>query len=253
MRSAGLALLFLIAGCAAAPAIPPASAVAGASDARPRLWYVGLGMTGEAWSENDVSEVTGALARGATGYQTVPAVFASGALPRHPDVDPGMVASTLSDIAAHAGPDDLVVIYASTHGAPGLLGRSVGSVQLEPVDVARLRSWLAPLADRNTILILSACFSGSFIPPLAAPHRIIFTAARADRTSFGCQAGAEHTVFGEALLQALTPKNESLHTVVDATRAAVKRRERTMGVQLPSQPQVSVGAAVRRLYDAPVL
>lgn len=252
MRRAALALLFLVAGCAAMPPTPlPTLAKAPAT--KPRLWYVGLGMTGEAWSENDVAEVTDALERGATGYQTVPAVFASDALPRHPDVDPGRVASTLSDIAANAGPADIVLVYVSTHGAPGLLGRSVDSVQLEPVDVAQLRSWLAPLADRNTILILSACFSGSFIPPLAGPHRIIFTAARADRTSFGCQAGAQHTVFGESLLHALFPADESLHAVVDATRAAVKRRERALGVRQPSEPQVSIGADVRRLYEAPVL
>ena len=239
MRAAGLALSIFLALCGCASAQSP------------RLWYVGLGMFDESWSENDVAALTAELQQGAPGFRVVPTIFAN-ASGRHPAVEPGAVASTLSEIAAATGPDDVVLVYVSTHGAPGLLGRSAGGEELEPIDPADLRAWLAPLRDRDTVLILSACFSGSFIPALQAPHRIIFAAARPDRTSFGCQAGAEHTVFGDALLRALHSPRSSLRSIVAATRATVAARERQLRVDLPSQPQLSVGAAVTRLFDAPV-
>ena len=244
MRVAALALSIFLALCGYATAQSPSSAP-------PRLWYVGLGMFDETWSENDVAAIPAELQRGASGFRVVPTIFAN-ASGRHPAVEPGAVVTTLSDIAASAGPDDIVFVYVSTHGAPGLLGRSAGGEELEPVDPADLRAWLAPLRDRDTVLILSACFSGSFIPALQASHRIIFTAARLDRTSFGCQAGAEHTVFGDALLRALRVPRTSLRTIVAATRATVAARERQLRVDLPSQPQLSVGRAVTRLYDAPI-
>ena len=241
MRAAALALSIFLALCGCATAQTPL----------PKLWYVGLGMFDETWSENDVAALTAELQRGAPGYRVVPSVFAN-ASTHFPSVAFGAVASTLSDIAAAEGPDDVVLVYVSTHGAPGLLGRSADGEELEPIDPATLRSWLAPLRDHDTVLILSACFSGSFIPSLRAPHRIIFTAARADRTSFGCQAGAEHTVFGDALLRALHAPRTSLRSIVAATRATVTAREHALRVDLPSQPQLSVGAAVKQLYDAPI-
>lgn len=165
MRAAALALSVFLALCGCATAQSPAL---------PRLWYVGLGLFDETWSENDVAALPAELQRGASGFRVVSTVFANAASSHFPAVEPGAVARTLSDIGAGAGPDDVVFVYFSTHGAPGLLGRSVGGDELEPIDSTTLRDWLAPLRDRDTVLILSACFSGSFIPPLQAPHRIIF-------------------------------------------------------------------------------
>ena len=242
MRAVALALCILFALCGCATAQSPL----------PRLFYVGLGMFDETWSENDVAALTSALQHGAPGFRVIPTIFAN-ASGHHPAVEPGAVATTLSAIADDAGPNDVVLVYISTHGAPGLLGRSAAGDELEPFDAAQLRAWLAPLRDHDTVLILSACFSGSFIPPLRAPHRVIFAAARADRTSFGCQAGAEHTVFGDALLRALRRPRESLRSIVAATRATVTARERALRVDLPSQPQLSVGPAATLLFDAPDL
>ena len=242
MRAAALALWIVVALCGGATAQSPTT---------PRLWYVGLGMFDETWSENDVAALPPELQQGAPGFRIVPTIFANSS-GQYPVVEPATVATTLSRIAAAAALDDVVFIYISTHGAPGLLGRSADGDELEPIDPAALRAWLAPLRDRDTVLILSACFSGSFIPALQAPHRIIFAAARPDRTSFGCQAGAEHTVFGDALLHALHSPRTSLRAVVAATRATVAARERQLRVDLPSQPQLFVGPAVMRLFDAPI-
>lgn len=248
MRGALIGLgLLAVASCVAPAAPPPAPrpVAAATPDLRPRLWYVGLGLFGESWSQNDVAELPDKLVQGAVGFRVVPIVL-------HETTEPGVIETTIADVAAAAAPGDIVMIYASTHGAPGLLGRAAGGEELEPIGTAELKRWLAPLRGRDTVLLLSACFAGSFIPEVQESHRIVFTAARADRTSFGCQAGAEHTVFGDALLQALVPRGTSLRDAVAATRATVSAQERALHVTQPSQPQVSIGADVTRLYNAPI-
>ena len=221
----------------------------GVAAGQPRLFFFGLAMQTETWSQNDVYDLAERLGEVAKGFEVHPIIFDSSAPSRNKEMrDVGRYVASLARILA---PADLVLVYASTHGAPGLLGNQENGVEAAPVTVDDLQQWLEPLRNHDTILILSACFSGSFIPALKEDHRIIFTAARADRTSFGCQAGADHTVFGEALLGAIRP-DTSLRAIIDRTRLAITAQERRMGVPAPSLPQVSVGAAVKQLYDAPV-
>ncbi len=255
--AAALAGLLALGACAAPPPVlpvVPAAAAVAAPMQRPRLWYVGLGMQGESWSENDVVETAERLAAVVSPFEVRPLILSNrlaGQKARYPAVDGPAVEQAMTAIAAAARPGDVVLLYVSTHGAPGLLGRETAGRPQRPVGTAELRQWLAPLAGRDTVVILSACFSGSFIPALAEPHRIIITAARADRTSFGCQAGAVHTIFGDALLQALTP-GRSLETVVERTRETVSAQERAMRFTPPSLPQVAVGNGAQPLYEAPV-
>ena len=246
----------LLAGCMApAPATGPvlaSSTAAAPSVAKPQLWYVGLGLYDETWSEGDVVATAAALEGGAQGFTVVPVVLSNNSPQRYAPPTRRTIEATLADIAQRAGPDDVVLVYVSAHGAPGLLGREAGGREEAPVTVAEVRGWLAPLRDQTTVLVLSACFSGSFIPALAGEHRIVLAAARADRTSFGCRAGAEHTVFGAALLDALATPRESLRDVVSKVREAVTERERELRVDAPSEPQLFVGPAAGSLFDAPV-
>lgn len=64
------------------------------------------------------------------------------------------------------------------------------------------------------IVVLQACYSGGFLlPPEQAPtpeetlttleHVTVLTASRADRTSFGCDSGAENTYYGRSLQKVL--------------------------------------------------
>ncbi len=251
---AGALLLsaLLLSGCILPPTpIAIAQAQARPETApRPHLWYVGIALYGENWSENDVAEVAARLQRTADGFRVVSTVLSNRYGP-HPDLPPASRAEierTTGMIARDARPGDVVLLYVSTHGSPGLLARDLGGEQMEAVGARELRAWLAPLAAQPTVLVLSACFSGSLIPALRADNRIIIAAARADRTSFGCRADAEHSVFGEAFLDALEP-HASLHQIVARTLREVAARERSMAVDRPSEPQVFVGRAASPLYE----
>jgi hypothetical protein len=47
-------------------------------------------------------------------------------------------------------------------------------------------------------VVISACYSGVFIPWLANPNNLVVTAADANHSSFGCEDRAKWTYFGNA-------------------------------------------------------
>ena len=78
---------------------------------------------------------------------------------------------------------------------------------------------------------------------MPASTRVILTAARDDRTSFGCNAGRKLTVFDQCILESLR-RGLSWKTVMERTRACVSSNEEQLGMSPPSSPQIWVGTDV---------
>jgi hypothetical protein len=98
-----------------------------------------------------------------------------------------------------------------------------------------------------TVLIVSACHSGTFINAgTRRPNRIILAAAATDRTSFGCGANDDYTYYDQCFLQQLDGAS-TWAGLAQATRACVETLERRLGVRQQSRPQLFVGAAVANL------
>jgi hypothetical protein len=94
-----------------------------------------------------------------------------------------------------------------------------------------------------TVVIVSACYSGAFAePPMNRANRIILTAARSDRPSFGCKAGRQYTVYDRCLLAALDHGASWPDAYADI-RGCVARAE-IVGHFTPSEPQAYFGSAV---------
>ena len=231
--------------------LAPELAKAAAPSDRKRLFYIGLALYSESWSQNDVVELATELPRSAD-FEVVPLIASNFiASPRrsYPIADDATVAALVKAAAEHAKAEDVVLVHISTHGARGVLARKIGNLPPTEITASALARQLAPLEERRTVIILSACFSGSLIGKLHSPYRIIITAARSDRSSFGCAAGNRHTFFGEAELSAFAEPDRSLRQVFSAIRDGVARMEQEQQVR-PSEPQVSVGADVTELYEA---
>lgn len=131
--------------------------------------------------------------------------------------------------------------YLTSHGVPGqiVFGDSKG---LTPDSLAvMLRRWCE---NRPTVVVLSACYSGSFVDALRAPNRMIFTAARRDRSSFGCGEGETYPWFDACFLENL-PSADDFLTLAHMTRACVGRRESEAAIATPSEPQLFVGAEMQ--------
>ncbi|MEP6983552.1 MAG: C13 family peptidase [Sphingomicrobium sp.] len=138
--------------------------------------------------------------------------------------------------------EDVLVLYSTSHGEPdtGLVYKDLkrGGGIISP---ARLAGMLNSLGFRNRLLILQACFSGQFVHALKGPGTIVVTAAAADRSSFGCEAGNDWTFFGDALVNHAfrqpLPLDIQLRRA-SALIAAAEGRERLT----PSNPQVNTGS-----------
>jgi hypothetical protein len=138
--------------------------------------------------------------------------------------------------------EDVLILYSTSHGEPdvGLVYKDLrrGAGVISPRRLARM---LSSLGIRNRLLILQACFAGQFVPALKSPTTIVVTAASADRSSFGCQAGNDWTFFGDALINHAFRQPLPLDVQLQrasALIAAAEGRERLT----PSNPQVSTGS-----------
>jgi len=165
--------------------------------------------------------------------------------PRDSTVEPASAERVLQRIASLRAQPGACLVFITSHGEreEGIWLADSGEF-LRPAALAQALS--VGCSAVPTVVILSSCYSGAFtVGAMRAQNRIILSAARADRPSFGCQADRTYTVFDECLLAAL-PRAPTWRAVYAASLGCVRARERQLAV-LPSQPQASFGAAVRDL------
>lgn len=131
------------------------------------------------------------------------------------------------------------LLYFSSHGAPGAM--VLGNRWLMPRQLARIVD--GDCGTRPTVVVVSACFSGIFVPALAAKNRLVLTAARRDRTSFGCGQTDRYPYFDECVLS-VWPHVDGFVALGLAARACVAAREKSERVGPPSEPQLMVGSQI---------
>jgi hypothetical protein len=131
------------------------------------------------------------------------------------------------------------LFYLTSHGAPQ--GAVVGEGMLSPRMAAAILD--AACGDRPTIVVISACFSGVFVPAVARPNRMILTAARPDRTSFGCGEEDVYPYFDACMLDGF-PKARDFAALGRSAGACVAAKEKAANLSPPSEPQMWVGGAL---------
>ncbi|MBW3559047.1 MAG: C13 family peptidase [Proteobacteria bacterium] len=135
------------------------------------------------------------------------------------------------------------LVYMTSHGSPDgiVFGRNG---QLPPAVLGRLLN--ATCRDRPTVVMISACFSGVYVPALSAPDRLVVTAARRDRTSFGCGEDDTYPFFDGCVLENF-PRALDFLALARGVQACVARRETELKLSPASEPQISAGARIRPL------
>jgi Peptidase C13 family len=161
------------------------------------------------------------------------------------DVEPASAKVLLRRIAElPVRPGDQCLIFLTSHGQPGGVWLARSNTALSPNELADALSRGCRAAP--TVVLISACYSGGFvIGKMAKPNRVVLTAARADRPSFGCQPHRTYNFFDECLLTAL-PKSVSWRVVFNSARLCVRHMEQALD-ERPSEPQAYFGAAVADL------
>jgi hypothetical protein len=134
-------------------------------------------------------------------------------------------------------------VFATSHGIRGRgLELSVSDEALDPAELDR--ALVRGCGNAPTVVIVSSCYSGSFVQaPMDRPNRIILTASRADRTSFGCGAGRTYTVYDQCLLSAMDGAGGTWEGAYAGIRRCVGAEEFKRGF-VPSQPQAYFGREV---------
>ncbi|MEN5207982.1 C13 family peptidase [Stenotrophomonas terrae] len=145
--------------------------------------------------------------------------------------------------------EDVLFLYLTSHGLhDNSFYLHTGRDQEDYLAPEQLARMLDEAQIGNAVIVVSACFSGAFVPALRSPQRMVITAARKDRPSFGCGNTDSATWFGRAfLVEALNATNDFARAYTLAA-GNVRRREKEQG-ELPSEPQFQNGKTVAAVLE----
>ena len=152
---------------------------------------------------------------------------------------------TLQALARVMNPEqDVLFLAMSSHGSRNasivVSNSNMFEQGLSARTVAKL---LEESGIRWRVIVVSACYSGSFIKPLADKQTIVITAASKNRSSFGCSDDRDLTYFGEAFYRDAMPHSTYLQLAFDAARQNIRQREQEEDFT-PSQPQAYFGPLI---------
>jgi hypothetical protein len=156
----------------------------------------------------------------------------------------------LQQMGQRLDPDeDILFLFLTSHGSPDLLSVYLSPLELDQLTAAELKEMLDSSGIKSRVIVVSACYSGSFIDDLEDENSLIITAARDDRTSFGCSNENDYTYFGEAYFDQQLRQEWSFVDAFSGASRTIAEREKVEGLT-PSEPQIYVGSAIRSRLSA---
>jgi hypothetical protein len=138
---------------------------------------------------------------------------------------------------------DTLFLFLTSHGDRGRLALEMPGFGSSALTAEQLKGILDGSGIKNRIVVISACHSGSFIDSLADPRTLVIAAARADRSSFGCEDRRKWTYFGDAYFNQALRAETSFTAAFQRARKMIalwEARER----RIPSLPQMAGGEAL---------
>ena len=137
--------------------------------------------------------------------------------------------------------DDVLFLALSSHGwKDATIAISNAGMRPDALSATDLAAMLDEAGIRWRVIVVSACYAGSFIKPLADDHTILITAAAKNRPSFGCGADSELTYFGEAFYRDALPDAPTLRQAFESAKREISSREKAER-ERASNPQSSFG------------
>lgn len=151
---------------------------------------------------------------------------------------------------------DILFLYLSSHGSPDhVLSLEQEGMFLRGLSAAELGAMLKDTGIRWKVVVVGACYAGGFIKPIKDEHTMVITAARADRSSFGCEDENDFTYFGRAFFKDALPQSSSFGEAFTRAQQLVRQREvRLFGRQRKgrafSEPQIHEPLEVQQYLKA---
>ncbi len=139
---------------------------------------------------------------------------------------------------------DVLLLFMTMHGTPQhQLFVQMAPVYFDLIDPRQLRKALDDAGIRNRVVVISACYSGGFVPTLKNDDSLILTAAHRNRPSFGCGPDSDATYFGRAWLVDALNETTDFVAAFETAKTRIAEREKAEGFRA-SRPQISVGKQI---------
>jgi len=157
------------------------------------------------------------------------------------------IKQSLQQIAARMDAEnDILFIYMNSHGSNDFeFSLQQSGVSLANLPAKTLAELLENVPVRWKVVVVSACYSGGFVPELADENTLVITAAADDRSSFGCSDRAEFTYFGEAFFKQALPLSDSFASAFEKAASMLTIREFFKGYK-SSKPQLHMGDDIKQ-------
>ncbi|MCB5191316.1 C13 family peptidase [Methylobacillus arboreus] len=148
--------------------------------------------------------------------------------------------------------EDVLLVYLTSHGAQnGELSATLWPLEMNMLTPQTLNLWLDKAGIKHRVIVVSACYSGSWIAPLQNDNTLIMTAADATHTSFGCGSGSDLTFFGRAVFDEALRETYSFEEAFQRAAPVIREREEKAGKPDGfSNPQIYVGEKIRPVLQA---
>ncbi len=152
---------------------------------------------------------------------------------------------TLKGIAKRIDVDeDMVFLFLTSHGSDDhAFAIELGNLALQQITPDSLANAIDEAGIRWRVAAISACYSGGYVKPLSASTALVMTAARSDRTSFGCGTDSDITYFGRAYFSEALNQTDDFVAAFTIAKDAIAKRERADG-ETPSEPQIASAALI---------
>lgn len=169
-----------------------------------------------------------------------------------PNGSPRNLATAIGAVAATMDRnEDVLILYTTSHGnAESGLAYRDGELGNGVIGPGRLKAMLDESRIERRLVMISACFSGIFVPALQSETSIVITAASAKTTSFGCAADNDWTFFGDALLNNAMRTNDPLPVAARKAFSLITAWEKKVPIGA-SKPQLFIGKNAK-LWLAPL-
>jgi hypothetical protein len=171
---------------------------------KPNLYFIGFAGDGEEdvfRNEAEYAQRLFARRFAATGHELL-LVNNPATLSRYPLATLTNLETAVDAVAEKMDrDDDILFLLLTSHGTEDhLLYVAMDPLPLDSIAPEDLADLFDKVKIRHKVIVISACYSGGFIDALKDGATMIVTAARADRSSFGCGSDSDITDFGRAFL-----------------------------------------------------
>ncbi|KRE87426.1 peptidase C13 [Rhodanobacter sp. Soil772] len=139
---------------------------------------------------------------------------------------------------------DILLLYLTSHGSEDhSLLVDMDPLPLDQLGASDLAGILAMHPFKWKVVVVNACYSGGFVPPLRGSGTLVLTAARSDRSSFGCGSDSDITYFGKAwLVDALNRTPDFIEAFKQASGEISQWEQKDK--LTPSEPQIDIGSGI---------